>query len=447
MRNKIFPLLFLFSFFFSLSSLFSDHIFQLSDDFRLRLGGDIRARYEGFNRDVIGVDGDLPAGPAIKYARVRTRVGASLEMPEGLSLNVRFVNRFHYFTSHMSNPNNKDSSTWQFPDEVILDLFNVKWDDTQGSGLSVTLGRQEIGFGNGMLISEGSPYDQGRSVYHDGLVLRYQDEEDTITVFSFYNEWKDRYVFINDRNRRLRSGDIFTLGTYWTHKFDQKLNLDLYYMYNDVDDKQPHTRDASERNHPENGNLSLHTFGARIFGNLNDNFDYSLEIARQGGRNNYGARNQGMMMDARIRYHLPEETMFQPSVGLEILALTGDKSDTRKSEGWNSLMMECPLWREELMTIMNNGVWTNLNMYRGDVVLKLTKKVTFTGVLTALTADETGFSSGGGHYLGTLFSAFIDYKMYKNLTLSAEMAHFKAGDYYANGQDSCWARLQAMITF
>lgn len=447
MRKRTISVLILLLFAGLASVLRAEYSYAFSEDFRLKLGGDLRARYEGFNRDVIFVDGTAPAGPAIEYLRVRTRVWGRLEMPEGISLNVRFVNRVHKVSSHMGDPNDNDAATWEFPDEVVLDLLNVHFADLFGSDFSLTLGRQELGFGNGMLLSEGTPYDQGRTVYHDGAVLRYQTETDTVTVFSFYNEWKDRLVFINDQNRRLRSGDIFTFGTYWTHRIDAKLNVDLYYMFNDVDDDFPDSRESCERNHPVDTNLSLHTVGGRVFGRLNDNYDYSVELARQGGRNNEGARNQGMMLDARLRYHLPPETMFKPTVGLELLSLTGDKSDTRKSEGWNSLMMECPLWREELLTIMNNGVWTNLNMYRGDVVLNLTEKVKLTGVLSALFANESDFGSGGGHYLGTLFSAFIDYKLLDNLTLSAEAAHFKAGDYYANGQDSVWARVQAMLTF
>ena len=447
MKMTKLPVLLLFLFLGAGHFAFGEYSFDLGDDFRLALGGDVRARYEGFNRDVIWVDGTAPAGPAIEYLRVRTRAWARLEMPEGISLNVRLVNRSHKVNSHIGDPNDNDAATWEFPDEVILDLLNIQFSDLLGSGLSLTLGRQELGFGNGMLLSEGTPYDQGRTVYHDGAVLRYKTETDTVTLFSFYNEWKDRLVFINDQNRRLRAGDIFTLGAYWTHKVDAQLNVDVYYMFNDVEDDFSDSRESCERNHPVDTNLSLHTVGGRVFGRLNDNFDYSLELARQGGRNYEGGRNQGMMFDARLRYHLPPETMFKPSLGFELLSLTGDKSDTSKSEGWNSLMMECPLWREELLTIMNNGVWTNLNMYRGDFVLNLTDKLKFTGVLAALMANETDFSTGGGHYLGTLFSAFVDYKLFDNLALSAEAAHFKAGDYYVHGQDSVWARLQATLTF
>lgn len=447
MKTSILPVLLLFVVLCAAQYAFGEYSFEFSDDFRLTLGGDVRARYEGFTRDVIWVDGTGEDGPAVEYLRVRTRVWARLEMPDGICLNVRFVNRWHKVNSHFSDPNDNGTATWEFPDEVILDLLNIHFEDLPASGLSLTLGRQELGFGNGMLLAEGTPYDQGRTVYHDGAVLRYKTDTDFITLFSFYNEWKDRLAFINDRNRRLRSGDIFTPGAYWTHEFDARLNVDVYYMYNDVHDDYPDSSEASERNHPSDANLSLHTVGGRVFGCFNDNFDYSLEIARQGGRNNEGSSNQGMMFDARLRYHLPPETMFTPSLGFEFLALTGDKSDTSKSEGWHSLMTECPLWREELLPIMNNGVWTNLNMYRGDVVFKLTDKLQLTGALAVLMADETDFSTGGGNYLGLLFSAFVDYKLFDNLALSAEAAHFKPGDYYINGQDSVWGRLQATLTF
>ncbi len=236
-------------------SAMAEYTIQLQDDMKIRLGGDIRARYEGYTINVIAPDADRLGRHSTEYFRIRTRLWGAFDFGEDVTFNLRLANRFHYVTTSPSSRNNDGASTWEFPDEVYVDAANVEIRNLLDGLLTIKLGRQDLKFGNAMIFGEGTPFDQGRSVYTDGITLKFKTEADTLTIFTLYDEWKDRTVFINDRNRRLHSGNIFTQGVYWTHNFDEAFNLDVYYMFNDLDDKQPDAADRIERGHDLN--LSL----------------------------------------------------------------------------------------------------------------------------------------------------------------------------------------------
>ncbi len=427
--------------------------YQLNDDMRLTLQGDMRLRWENFNSGVITPSGGQSGGQ-IGYLRLRTRVAGTLELPDGISIQARLVNRVHKVSTHyLLDPNDRETTTWKYPDEVIFDKLLIEFKEIAGSDFSLTLGRQDLILGNGMIILEGTPFDQGRSLYQDGAVLRYKGDVDTVTAFIMYNHWKDRTAFINDQNRRLRTGDTLTAGLYWTHFVNKLLQFDLYYVFNDVDDDDLTNRIAS---HPFDNNLSLHTFGARVFGKaFEDRLEYSLELARQGGVSSLDhADIEAYMLDARVRVHAPKGMFLSPSLGFEYYYASGDDPDTRKNEGWNTLLAEYPRYGEELLPIMLNGVWSNMHFLRTDLNLLCSKDFTANfsvGNLFADNIDRAGTlpvaRTGGGNYMGTLLSLMLDYRLNKNWSFSTKMSRFSPGNYFVNGKEGYWCQLQVLAEF
>jgi hypothetical protein len=55
--------------------------------------------------------------------------------------------------------------------------------------------------------------------------------------------------------------------------------------------------------------------------------------------------------------------------------------------------------------------------------------------------------TGGGDHVGLLLSAITSYKIMDNLSLVGYVSHFMAGDYFANGHDSYWFRLELNYAF
>jgi hypothetical protein len=427
----------------------AEYTIELQDDMKIRLGGDIRARYEGYTFNVAAPDVDKDGRHSTEYFRIRTRLWGAFDFGEDVTFNLRLANRFHYVTTSPNRDNNNGKSTWEFPDEVYVDTANVEIRNLLDGLLTIKLGRQDLGFGNGMLFAEGTPFDQGRSVFTDGITLKFKTENDTVTIFTLYDEWKDRTVFINDRNRRLRSANIFTQGVYWTHKFDPTFNVDVYYMFNDVDDKQP---ESAERAHFADTSTSLHTAGLRFFGKYSI-VDYSLEGAHQFGRGAYGEHLDADMIDARLNIHLYDDSDFKPILGFNYTHFSGDDPGTGRLEGWNPLMTQCPLWGEELMPIMLNGMWSNLESLRTFVSFNVINDLKFTLSATDYLADEKNSAvagmapTGGGDHVGLLLSAIASYKIMDNMSVLGYVSHFMAGDYFANGHDSYWFRLELNVAF
>ncbi len=422
----------------------------LTEDITLRLGGDIRARYEGFTSGVTAPDAAKNDSHTNEYLRIRTRIYGALDIGKDITVNLRLANRVHFVTSSPAEHNNNGAATWEFPDELYIDAANIEIRNLLDSGLSLTIGRQDMKLGNGMIFCEGTPFDQGRSLYSDGLKAVYEHENDKLTAFIFYDSWKDRTIFINDRNRALRSGDVFTAGIYWTHNFADTLKLDTYYMFNDLDDRHP---DFAERAHAADASVSLHTAGFRLFGTAPQWMDYSFEAARQFGRDANGGHQAGTMVDARLDFKICDSSCLKPVLGLEFTHLSGDDSSTGRNEGWNPLMTQCPLWGEELLPIMLNGVWSNLNMAGGKFSVMATEKCKLSIYVTDVFADDrdgmagAGICSGGGRHIGLLAGAHAAYTFNANLSAQAYLSHFMPGNYFDNGQDSTWFRLEITAKF
>jgi hypothetical protein len=424
---------------------------------------DVRVRLTSIDRNVIWPEGPpqvaaVGNGPSIDWLRVRTRLSLGLDLWDGAKLNARFVNRMHNYSSHFIDENDNGAGTWQYPDEIIVDQLKL----TTGlgiEGLSATLGRQAFILGNGMVMLEGTPYDQGRTIYFDGLAIRYKNECDAIALFAFYNEAEDEFVVAGDEDRVLRRGDIFTTGIDWTHTFNNSLSSELYYIYANVDDNDT---TMGMREFPANSVAELHTVGARLFGSPTENIDYSVEVAHMFGDYDespvypapkvpMAADADSWMVDARLTFKALD-VWAKPSVMLQYTYFSGDDPDSDDFEGWDGLFANYPIYGEELLPILNNGNWTNLHQFRVQAKAQLHERVALTAAYAHLRADEadTAMTSGGGtgdSHFGDLFSAFLDFTVNDYVEISLQAAFFESGDYWDTNADSEWLRMQTVFTF
>ena len=442
----------------AMPSALADYTWEYSEKGRCTFGADVRLRLTHFDRNVISpVWGNFgESGPALEYLRVRERIWGNFEFNENLCLNVRLVNRWHDFSSNIGDPNDRDAGTWQFPDEVVVDRFNLRISQFMDTDWTLTLGRQDFILGNGMVVLEGTPYDQGRTIYLDGITAACVKERDTVKLFGFYNDYLDKTVFINDRNRTLRRGDTWLGGVNWIHTFTPKVNTDLYYLFCEVDDD---SENNAVRNHAADQNAQFSVFGGRVFGDLHEQVDYSGELAFQNGDLGDGTDMTGMMADLRLNLRSAPETAMSPEVQLQITHFSGDDDESADEfEGWHPVYAEYPIWREELLPILFNGNWTNLTQYRTALKLNLYDServgVRCSGAWALLIADEGGTpmnnppQGGAGDNIGHLLSAFIDVALKDlNTSISLQASTFDPGDYWQEGRGAEWLRMQMVYTF
>ena len=452
----------------------AEYVWEYAPNRKCEFGADLRLRLSHWDRDVLPPGLVSEPGPAVEYLRVRERMWGCFDVTENMQLMIRATNRWHHFSSHFRDDNNQTSpfngpgggvtgNTWAFPDEVVLDNLYLDITQFMGTNWHLRLGRQDLMLGNGMVVLEGTPYDQGRTIYFDGITATCDTEDETLRLFAFYNRYKDTFVFINDQNRRLRRGDTLVLGSYWTRRFKESLNTDLYYIYTDIDDDREASTEweAVEYGHGFDENATLQVVGARLFGALDAQTEYSIEAAKQFGEMSDSADFTGELVDARLNWKAADGTTWSPVVGFQYTYMSGDDTNSADEyEGWHPMFAEYPIWREELLPIKFNGHWTNLHQFRGQVVMHLreTEKwpMTLTTAYAYLRTDDAdtpqnvapGLNAGGnGDEIGQLVSAFLDIGVSRNLSVSFEAAEFFPGDYYDDGQTAEWLRCQAVYTF
>ncbi len=432
----------------------------------LSLGGDTSLRLEHYSREAY-IRNMNPTranqGPATEFYRQQTRLWADWHLTQNVELFTRVAHRWQDFSSR-SGDNRANKASWEWPDEVVIDNLYLNFDKIADTGWSLRFGRMDLTekndkgvigpmFGNGMVLFEGTPGDGSRTLYFDGLVATYKAEQDVLRLFAFYNQYKDEFIVINNRDRRLSVGDSSIVGAYWTHKFDKIFNTDLYLMGVDVHDEQY-----------DNQNMQMATPGVRVFGSPHDLVDYSLEYAQQIGKYQAGVRAgdkvnaYGSMVDARVNLKTPTGTVLQPEFQFEYTWFSGDDpGDGDSYGGWVSSFAGYPIWTEELMPNMLGGNWTNLHQFRLAVPLQVVpKKVTVTPSYAYLLADHTSYAmaggggaNGDGAVIGHLIGIVARYQITSWWSTSFIVSTLIPGDYFDAGDAGTqeWIRLETRLSF
>ncbi len=426
-------------------------------------GADVRLRLTHVDRDVYSPDG-APPGDAVEYLRVRERLWIGYKVNNNIDFKARLTNMWRDYSSHIAEPNDQDNgSTWRFPDEIILDNFQVVLKNDEGD-LQLSLGRQDVILGNGMVVLEGTPFDAGRTIYDDGAVASVKTETATLRFLGLYNRYRDDFVLFNDRTRPLRGADTGIAGAYFTFNVDPAYNLDAYYLYAELDDARlttysdPLPRQMADIDDFE---AELHIIGGRLFGDVPPVFGesapsmrYSAELAHQGGHIGPNRTQQDAWLgDARLYISAPPETAFNPQFLVEYTHMSGDRLASQENEGWFPYLGSAyPIWREELMANQNRGNWTNLNQILLKGTAQVHERVSWTLQYQYMWADESaGYRDGVGrdrdNFIGHLYSTFVDIQVMDKWWVKLEAAFLEPGNWYADGHGSEWLRLETTYTF
>lgn len=426
-----------------------------------RWGGDIRLRQEYF--DEIPIIKDPPGvtrGGENNYFRVRTRLWGEVDLAENITFRARIVNEFRDW-QEPDQTGKPESSTYEFPDEYVFDNLYLEFRKLAGKKIDLRIGRQDMMYGNGMLIAEGTPKDGSRTVYFNAVKLTVNEiENNSIDVFGFYNDPEDEWA-INSVDRDL-TGYASGLnglhdsggGVYLKNKAIANVPFEAYAIYKNEGNWYQQVNSTTRVDHAQ---LDLGTFGFLLKPSFGHGLSGSLEAAYQTG-DREGQDVSAYGADASLSYNLPFLQEAGASVYSGVYCLSGDDPATTRDEGWNPLWARYPQYSELYVYAWDaEGAarWSNLLMPRIGLKVKPTQCKWISGsVMAAYLWAMEDDGPGPGKDRGFLQTVKIDFNIYENLLCKKDkltghlvFEALEPGDYYNVDSTALFARWQLNYEF
>ena len=426
-------------------------------------GGDIRIRQVHFDEIPIIADG-VTRGGENHFFRVRTRLWGQWDPTEDITVNGRVVNEFREWMKPDNMEDAADVSNYEFPDELVVDNLYLEVRNLLDEKLDVKVGRQDMIYGTGKVILEGTPKDGSRTIYMDAAKLTWKGVENTtVDVFGIYNESENKLSIENfgegpDKrdvvgytggfNDATESG----LGVYVKNKSYADMPIEAYYILKDEDQwvRSTPTGDVIEPGR------EIHTFGARCMPKLADSVNANVEVAYQTGETDDNVDTEGMMLDAVLNWKLPMAEDMKPCLGAGVYYLSGDDPDSADNEGWVPLWGRWPQYSELYIYAFDAeraGEWSNLMMPHVDLSLALGSKCTAKAMVALLEADEDN-GPGDGKERGMLGSLRLDFTLAEKLLTEKDKLSghllvevLDPGDYYNVDETAHFARWELFYAF
>ncbi len=349
-------------------------------------GGDIRIREVHF--DNIPIVADPPGvtrGDENHFFRFRTRLWGCLDAADNIQVRGRLVNEFRRYEQPT------DQSSADALDEIVVDQLFVDFKNLFGGAIDLRVGRQDLIYGTGKILLEGTPKDGSRTIYHDAVKLTYKGLANNILdILAIYNQCENELV-INSRDRDLtgydsayNNADESGLGVYLKNAAFPAMPLELYYFLK-------HESEWTARGGAAVPSRDVHCVGFRAMPKFGEALGANVEAAYQFGQIDDAAETdiEGYMLDAVLTWNVPVASSLKPTLGVGYYHLSGDDPDTAEDEGWNPLWARFPQYSELYIYAYDAdaaGRWSNLSMPHVDVGMML-GKVTVKGMV--------GFRIGG----------------------------------------------------
>jgi len=438
-------------------------------------GGDLRFRHELWDN----MPRVLATGPVQShnesYFRLRSRLWGKVEN-EDFTLYGRLVNEFReYVTAGPRTTTWNPKNYMHTPGEVILDNLYVDIRDLLWERVALRVGRQDLAYGSGRVIFEGTPMDGSRTYFFDAVkAVATITEQNTIDVFSFYNSPTtfgagDPKPNGGGENMPLNSIESFSRGMsewgsalYFKSKELKQLPFEAYLIYADRSNyEQVNGIDMQGR--------WINTVGLRLMPKLADEWSAEFEGATQYGQKESGAEVGGQMVYAGVTYSPAVECLgsAQPYATLSTLYLSGDPdknrgtyqmNDQEDDRSWDPLWSRYTYYLSEMYSYQNYyGVnyWSNLIYPCLEVGCKWeSKHAVFTsfGPMYAAVQDNRG--GGDGALYGYFWRGRYDFPLWTKMfgKRGDLMGHvtlelLEPGDYSATDEMAYFARWEVSFKY
>ena len=429
------------------------------------MGLDLRLR-EVYARNIFSLNEDFGGDGNwnnYHWQRYRTRLSTKWAIDEDIDFNTRLVWEFwghcapdDSFSEFLSE------KSYDF-DEAIFDHMNIQFRNAFDMPLTLTVGRQDIILGTGWLVLDGTPADGSRTIFFDAVRATYDLSETSKVDLIYIQQYDDEakwlkpfnHGVVDDRRHLTQLSDERAVIVYWHNKRNDAHNNELYYIY-----KNEEASDWGAEYKGRGYDADIHTIGTRFFGQLDENWSYSAEIAKQWG-DREGASLQALGGNSKLAYAFNNDSKNEIHFGYEYLS--GDDPDTSADEEFDSLWGDWPQSQRggDLQSYMwtfegELGQVTNLHRFGIGHSFKPAKDWTLATDYNLYWADEnsettnTGLAfSDSGKFRGHMLTGLLTYQCCKNFRTQFLVDYFIPGGYYdePSQDDALFARVNVEWTF
>ncbi len=358
-------------------------------------GVDARFRYDWKGRPIkyqnnrtSATATDPQEGRHLDYYRMRTRVWGEMSC-EDVTVYSRLANEFRGY--HNAGQQNK------FPDELFIDNLYFEIRNLLNERVSLRVGRQDLNYGAGRVISDGMAGDGSRTASFDALkaVVRIDDKR-KLDLVGIWQRPEDHWTLGNEKydltkyQNRDGGNDLTerALIAYYSDRSLKDLPFELYYIYKD----ETRWLTSNDNRLPERRHS---TFGARVVPQLNEKWSAEGEAAVQFGEIGRSAKTGRRDILAWMGYggvtYTETDYGWNPYVKAAVLVLSGDNDrfDDPAAQGtdtgWNTPFNRSS-WFSELISYEFACLrWSNLVYPHLELGVRPAK-------------DHRAFLQGGPHY-------------------------------------------------
>jgi hypothetical protein len=400
---------------------------------RLKLIFVERFRFEAWDN---AVSLDETAADASAYTRNRTTLGLDWKPLRNLEVLGKVTNEFRVYLAP------KDRAFgWH---ELFVDNLYVKWTLPGRVPFTLTAGRQDLNFGEGFVIADGTPGDGSRSYYFNALrVDAGLAGGHTLTAFVHATKATDRYLpVVHPKPQALAEQPESALALYYAGTLG-KTKLDAYAVRK--------TTDASEAWPVP---TRTDTLGARAVAALAKPLSLTAEAALQTGKYGESGRSAYGAI-AHFDFDLAGTLPLLKSAVVGGILLSGDDPATARMEGWDPIFSRWPKWSESYIYTFTresrSSYWSNLSSLYAILGFDFGSRSDGHVMVQSLGAGEVQpglFPGGSGLGRGTLVRGRLNYRISRSLSGRFIWEHFTPGSFYLPGASSYnWLQFEMIFRY
>jgi len=414
-------------------------------------GGDLRFRDE-LKHELPGTGVD--AKKSENMLRLRSRLWGSASY-EDYTLYGRLANEFRVYTARPGK-NKAGMSTYDFPDELYIDSLYFDARNVIEDRLDLRVGRQELKYGDGRIISDGSAADGARSAYFDAVkATLHITAKTSLDVFGIYMDDADASAIgpyerpMGTINTTYTDNKESGAGLYLTVGEMTEFPFELYYVWKN----ETHSHNVGTKTYGRD----FHTFGARLLPKLSERLSAEVELAVQTGETDDGRNLFGYMGYGGLSYVIAPDSPFKPTITPAVLYLSGDdKPNAGDDNNWNAVFNRTTWFSVLLSDQYKNYRWANLvypHLAGSVSVLKNQKVKIHTGPVFCVEDDQAANGTGDTYkgflatvrYEASLLKGFLGKR--SDLNHAVQLEVFEPGDYYETEKTAVFLRYEVNAKF